>query len=174
MRRHLFLACCVWIWMTGRDFRNAAALGGDVPSAAELRTLVVEPLRGLQYGTYKTRVTDNILRRTATKHITFKRDCIRVDTFGLESVTVVRRQSGETTPYVVAPGTSFVAQEAICGEEYVTYNPAKDTGRQYRGDRSVLWDCLSIKAGSAEVTDGSQWQRKQPSFLWQFATTEAH
>ena len=150
MRRHLLLACCVCIWMSGRSLTSATAFGGDTPSATELRGLVVEPLRGLHYGTYKTRIKDNILRRTAAKHITFKRDCIRVDTFGLESVTVVRKQSGETTPYVVAPGTSFVAQEAICGEEYVTYNPAKEIG----GSKfSVSVQKLSDPAAAVRVRD---------------------
>ena len=125
MPRYLLLACCLCLAMTERA---RLAFCSEVPSADELRTLVVEPLRGLQFGRYKIRITDHVMGRSVTKHITFKNDCVRMDAFGLESVAQVRRSAGNTTPFVLDPATTFVVREAICGDEFVTYNPAKEVG----------------------------------------------
>ena len=150
MRRHLLLACCVCFWMTERTHTGAVAFGGEVPPVTELRRLVVEPLRGLRFGSYKLQITDHLMGRTAAKRITFKGDCIRFDTFGLESVTFVRNGTGTTRPFVVDPATAFVAQEALCGEEYVTYNPAKEKG----GSRfSVSVQKLSDPTAAVRVRD---------------------
>lgn len=151
MRRHLVLVCWMCVWITERTLTSAVAFCGEVPTAMELRGLVLEPLRSLQFGTYKMQIKDHLMGRTAAKRITFKGECLRFDKFGLESVTFVRDKAGGKRPFVVDPATEFVIRESLCGEEFVTYNPAREKGGS---GFSVSVQKLSDPIAASRVREG--------------------
>lgn len=150
MRRHLVLACWMCVWITERTVTSAVAFCGEVPTATELRGLVLEPLRSLQFGTYKLQMTEHWMGRTAATRMTFKGECLRFDKFGLESVTFVRDKAGGKRPFVADPATEFVMRESLCGEEFITYNPAREKGR---AGFSVSVQKLSDPIAASRVRD---------------------
>ena len=125
MRCQLTIACCLYFCLIGSADFNSAVGGDELPSATELRALILEPLRSLSFGSLTLRTTNHVMHRSVTRRLMFKDDCIRVDTYGLAEVTVVSDRAGNKKPYEVDPSTTFVERQAICGDEYVNYNPAK-------------------------------------------------
>lgn len=125
MRCQLTIACCLYVCLIGSADFNSAVGSDGLPSATELRELVLEPLRSLRFGSLTLRTTDHVMHRSVTSRLMFKDDCFRVDTYGLAEVSVVSDRAGNKKPIEVDPSTTFIQREAICGDEYINYNPAK-------------------------------------------------
>ncbi len=124
MRCRMVTIRCLCVCVLGIA-RLSSAAGEEPPTASELRGLILEPLRGLRFGSLTLHTTDHFMHRSVTTRHTFKDDCYRVDTYGLEDVTYVSNRDGSKKPIEIDHSTTFVERQAICGDEYINYNPAK-------------------------------------------------
>ena len=116
MRCRMVTIRCLCVCVLGIA-RLSSAAGEEPPTASELRGLILEPLRGLRFGSLTLHTTDHFMHRSVTTRHTFKDDCYRVDTYGLEDVTYVSNRDGSKKPIEIDHSTTFVERQAICGDD---------------------------------------------------------